>query len=156
MPAQLSQAGTARIVLILALGLGCSAQAAAKGFKGALPGKTTRAQVIDKFGDPSREITKGGKLSDGLAYEGEEAISGSLVTNFFFDKHGILFRIDVYPARELTRAQVIRVYGPGFRAGATGQGDKYIQYPADGLIVFFEKDADRARVFLFSEPGQDG
>jgi hypothetical protein len=151
-----TMAGSIRIVFIFLFALGLAGQVSARGFKGAQPGLTTREQVIDKFGAPSREVSKGGKLSDGLVYEQDEAIAGALVVNFFFDKHKVLFRIDVYPARELNRAQVIQVYGKDFRDGTTPAGDAFIQYVQDGLTVFFERSADRARVFLFTEPKRNG
>jgi hypothetical protein len=144
---------TAPVARGLALVLVCmfaASSAWAKPWKGMVPGKTTREKVIDKFGDPSQEFSKGGKLSDGLKYEDEEAIEGSLETNFYFDRHGLLFRIDVYPARQLSRAQIERVYGKDHRQGKTSRGTTYLRYDGKGLTIFFEQDADRVRVFTFT------
>lgn len=124
--------------------------AAAKPWKAAVPGETSRSRIIDKFGAPTREISKGGKLSDGLRYEDEQAIEGALQADFYFDKDRKLWRIDVIPARELSREQVIRVYGKDYREGTIDSGLRYLQYKASGLTVFFEKEADRAKVFLFT------
>jgi len=143
--------GGAWAALIACAGLLLSGPAGAKAFKGMEPGKTSKRQVIDKFGAPSREFSKGGKLSDGIRYDGDETIEGTLEANFYFDKHGLLFRIDVTPARELTKAQVIKVYGPGYQEGTARQGLRYVNYPKAGLLIFFEQDADRVKVFLFTE-----
>ncbi len=151
MLARTKKVGSAWCVCFFCLALAMPTASMAKSFKGMTPGKTTREKVIDKFGDPTKEFSKGGKLSDGINYQGDEAIAGTLEANFYFDKHGVLFRIDVYPARELTRAQVIKVYGEDFTRGTTPKGAGYFQYAKKGLTVFFDKDADRVRVFMFTE-----
>ena len=109
-------------LLVLCAGLVAPGTAWAKAFKGMAPGKTTKQKVIDKFGVPSREFSKGGKLSDGIRYDGDETIEGTLEANFYFDKRGVLFRIDVIPARELNRAQVIKVYGKDHQEGTARNG----------------------------------
>ena len=138
-------------MLLICATLVLPCQARAKVFKGMQPGKTTKQQVIDKFGVPSREFSKGGKLSDGIRYDGDETIEGTLEANFYFGKRGVLFRIDVTPARELNKAQVTKVYGRDFQEGTARQGLRYVNYPKDGLLIFFEPDADRVKVFLFTE-----
>ncbi len=125
-------------------------KAVAKQWKGMIPGTTTKSQVIDKFGAPTKEFSKGGKLSDGIRYEGEEAIEGALQADFFFDIDEKLFRMDIIPARELTRAQVVGVYGKQYLEGTTKKGLKYIKYTDKGLTIFFEPDSDKVMIFLFT------
>lgn len=142
--------GVLGLVLVCAV-VAIPLTARGKAFKGMRPGKTTKQQVIDKFGVPSREFSKGGKLSDGIRYDGDETIDGTLEANFYFDKHGVLFRIDVSPARELTKAQVVKVYGKDYQEGTARQGLRYVNYPDAGLLIFFEPDVDRVKLFLFTE-----
>lgn len=134
-------------LLLLAAG-----PAAAKGWKGALPGTTTRDEVIAEFGDPSREFSRGGKLSDGLNYQGDAAIEGSLEANFYFDKHGVLFRIDVFPARAITRSQIERIFGKNYVERVTKNGNSFLNYRDDGMVVFFEQEHDRVASFMFVTP----
>lgn len=129
--------------------------AVAKEWKGMHPGKTTKSQVLDKFGAPTKEFSKGGKLSDGVRYEGDEAIEGALQADFFFDINEKLFRMDIVPARELTRKQVARVYGKDYLEGTTKKGLKYIRYGKKGLTVFFEQDSNKVMIFLFTRGTSD-
>jgi len=118
---------------------------------GVTPGETSRDEVIAKFGEPTRTFSKGGRLSDGINYQGEEAIAGSLEANFYFDKHGILSRIDVFPAREITREQVVKIYGKKFQERVTKTGHTFFNYWRVGMIVFFEKEEDKVLSFMFTQ-----
>jgi hypothetical protein len=126
--------------------------AAAKEWKGAVPGKTTRAKVIEKFGEPYKEFSKGGKLSNALNYQGDQAIEGALEVNFYFDKHDVLFRIDVFPTREITREQVTRIFGKDFHEQVTKKGHKIFNYLDVGMVIFFEKEKDQVHSFMFTTP----
>jgi hypothetical protein len=119
---------------------------------GITPGKTTREEAIKKLGEPSRTFSKGGKLSDGLNYQGEEAITGSVEANFYFNKHGILFRIDVFPAREISRAKVEEIYGKKYVERVTKSGNTFLNYWRDGMVVFLEKEGGNVASFMFTEP----
>jgi hypothetical protein len=123
----------------------------AKDWKGVTPGKTSREQVLEKFGKPTKEFSRGGRLSDGVNYKGDQAIEGSLEANFFFNKHGVLFRIDVFPAREITRAQVVRIFGKDYVERVTRTEHTLFNYFKVGMVVFFEKDADIVLTFVFTE-----
>jgi hypothetical protein len=123
--------------------------ASAKPWKGMTPGQTKRIQVIDKFGPPSKEFSQGGKLSDGITYQGKRAIEGAEQANFFFDKHGTLFRIDVYPSKKLNREQITKVFGNRYVERVTSKGHRFFDYQQDGMIVFFRKDTDQVSVFTF-------
>ncbi len=140
------------VLLIAGVLLWVPSQSQAKSWKGVTPGKTTRKQVIEKFGEPSKEFSRGGKLSDGINYKGDEAIEGALETNFFFNKHGISFRIDVFPAREITRAQVKRIFGKNYVERVTRSEHIFFNYTKVGMLVFFEKDANLVLTFVFTEP----
>ncbi len=137
------------LVFAALLLLSISLPVLAKEWKGMEPGKTSKSEVIDKFGAPTKEFSKGGKLSDGIRYEGEDAIEGALQADFFFDMNEKLYRIDVIPARELTRKQVVRVYGKDYMEGTTKKGLKYIRYTKKGLTIFFE--SEKVMIFLFTK-----
>jgi hypothetical protein len=126
--------------------------ASAKGWKGIEPGKATRKQVIEKFGEPSKEFSKGGKLSNAMNYQGDEAIEGALEVNMFFDKNDVLFRIDVFPSREVNLAQVKRIFGKDYQERITKKGFTFFNYWRVGMVVFFEKDEDVVHSFMFTEP----
>lgn len=126
----------------------------AKAWKGVTPGKTTRKQVVDKFGEPTKEFSRGGKLSDGINYKGDEAIEGALEANFFFNKHDILFRIDVFPTRKISRAQVINIFGKKYVERVTRSEHTFFNYTKVGMLVFFEKEADLVLTFVFTEPAK--
>jgi len=118
-----------------------------------VPGQTPREKVIDKFGAPTKSFTQGGELSDGLSYQGDQAIAGTTEANFFFDRDGKLFRIDVYPEREVTAAQVEKIYGKDHDKKRLPSGVFVFEYVKAGLIVFFQPDG-KARVFQFSAAPQ--
>ena len=124
----------------------------AKPWKGVEPGKTSRAQVIRKFGKPTKEFSKGGKLSDGINYQGDAAIEGSLEANFYFDKNGILSRIDVFPSKEIKKADIIRVYGKKYTERVTDKGFVFFNYWRKGMVIFFGKDNDKVHSVMFIEP----
>ncbi|HOX46635.1 MAG TPA: hypothetical protein PK668_23750 [Myxococcota bacterium] len=133
---------------IIAL-LAQSPPARAKAWKGMEPGKTTKEQVIDKFGAPTKAFTQGGELSDGLSFQGDQAIAGTTEANFFFDKAEVLFRIDVYPEREVSAAQVRKIYGPDCEQKRLAGGLSVLVYPKAGLSVFFNPDG-KAHIFQFT------
>ena len=124
----------------------------AKQWKGCVPGKTSRAQVTRKFGKPTKEFSKGGKLSDGINYQGDAAIEGSLETNLYFNKKGILFRIDVFPSKEIVKADIIRVYGKSYAERVTGKGFVFFNYWREGMVIFFGKDGEKVHSVMFIEP----
>ena len=124
----------------------------AKEWKGAVPGETKRVEVIEKFGKPTREFSKSGKLSDGLNYKNERRVKGTKESNFYFDKNGILFRIDVFPAQDIDRKKVEETYGKGFQERVTPSGHPFLLYAKDGLAVFFDKDGKKVLSVTFTVP----
>ena len=139
-----------KVAIVLAAAL-LPSLAHAKSWKGAVPGKTTRDEVIEMFGPPYREFSKGGKLSNGLSYQADRAIEGALEANFYFDKHDVLFRIDVFPSKKITQQQVVRIFGKGYQERLTPKGYRYFHYPLKGMAVFFEKDGKLVNSFIFTE-----
>lgn len=135
------------------------AEPAAKEWKGAVPGETKRAEVLEKFGKPSREFSKGGKLSDGLNYKNEQRVKGTKECNFYFDKHGVLFRIDVFPAQDIDRKKIVETYGKDYQERVTPGGNPYLLYVQDGLTVFFDKEGQKVLTVMFtaaaSSPSQE-
>jgi hypothetical protein len=129
-----------------------SSSVMAKPWKGCVPGKTSRSQVLRKFGKPTKEFSKGGKLSDGVNYQGDAAIEGSLETNFYFNKKGILFRIDVFPSKEITKADIIRVYGKSYAERRTEKGFVFFNYWREGMVIFFGQDSEKVHSVMFIEP----
>ncbi len=126
----------------------------AKGWKGALPGVTIRKQVVEKFGKPFKDFSRGGKLSNALSYQGDQTIEGSLEANFYFDKNDVLFRIDVFPAREITVKQIEHIFGKKYIERVTKKGYTFFDYYQLGMVVFFDKDDGFVKSFMFTEPQQ--
>ncbi len=122
----------------------------ARDWKGAVPGVTTRQQVLEKFGPAFKEVSKGGDLSNGLTYQGEQAIEGATEADFYFDRNDVLFRIDVFPSREITKEQVQRIFGKDFVERTSQKGFHYLHYVKEGLAVFFEQERDLVHSFIFT------
>ncbi len=144
-------------MFVAALGMCLASEISrAKGWKGALPGVSTRKQVVEKFGEPFKDFSRGGKLSNALSYQGDQTIEGSLEANFYFDKTDVLFRIDVFPAREITEKQVKRIFGKKYVERVTKKGFTFFDYYQLGMVVFFDKDSGFVKTFMFTEPEQPG
>lgn len=145
--------GTNVALFFLVMALGAfPGSSSARSWKGMVPGKTTRQQVIDKFGEANRSFSKGGELSDGLSYQGKQAIPGAVEADFFFDKNGVLFRIDVFPARRLAKSDILRVYGDKYTERVTPRGHTYFDYIQEGLVVFFHKDTGEVTTLTYTAP----
>src|SRR3712207_4173397 len=88
---------TPRLLPALVLALtGLSLPALAKPWQGIDPGVSKRAEVLEKFGTPSRTVTQDGK--EIIAYFQAEAIKGTTQAQFRVDpKTGTVERIDVFP-----------------------------------------------------------
>ncbi len=121
----------------------------AKSWMGTTPGITTRTQVINNFGKATKVFSKGGKLSDGLNYQGDEAIKGALGTNFYFDKYEVLSHIDVFPAKEISFKEILNIFGKDFKKMQTKKGHILLHYAVDGMVVFFDKSGNKVHSFKF-------
>lgn len=144
--------------LLAVIALGSAAEVAADepagqvSFKGIGPGKTRRTEVISRFGKPSKAVSRGGPLVDGISYRGEQAIEGTREACFFFDKQGVVIQIEAFPLKQLARADVVKVYGEAFEEGRTSKGVLYLRYAALGLVAYFEPETDLVRAFVFAPP----
>lgn len=136
--------------------------AAAKPWNGIEPGVSTRADVVAKFGEPSKVVTSGGSVL--VAYLKDKAIRGTTQAQFRVDpKTGVVQRIDVFPAPRIDRAAIEQTYGPACAAGAVEMScylrkltdDKrvYFLYPRLGLVIFFAPGGEVVQSFLF-QPGK--
>jgi hypothetical protein len=124
----------------------------AKAWQGAEPGQTTREQLFRLFGPPTRVFSKGGQLSEGITYQKEQAIQGAREANFYFDKNGILSRIDVFPSKDISPEEIVSVFGKNYTERITKTGNSYYNYAKDGMVVFFDKDNTKVLSFLFTKP----
>ena len=132
----------------------------AKPWNGITPGVSTRADVVKRFGDPSKVVTAGGR--DVLAYQKGKLIKGTTQTQFRVDPAtGIVDRIDVFPEPELTLAQIAQAYGPACTPEAPESEKQpcylkrdddpkrtYIMYVRLGLAVFFNAEG-HVQTFAF-------
>lgn len=125
-----------------------------KAWKGAEPGVFTKVAVIKKFGKPTRDFTKGGKLSNGINYKGKQAIEGAREANFFFDANQVLFRIDVFPSRMISREDIVRIFGDKYVERTAKSGHTVYIYIHEGMMVTFDKDKDTVASFRFTEAMQ--
>jgi hypothetical protein len=143
------------VVLLLLI----ASPAWARAWRGIDPGVSRRAEVVEKFGEPTKVAT-----SDGveiLAYMGKQAVSGTRQVQFKLDpKTGVVQRIDVFPGPEIHRDAVEKSYGPACPPGPrpvspcylsqrTGTKQLYFTYPRLGLAVFFNLDEKTVNSLVF-------
>ncbi len=87
------------------------ALALAKPWNGITPGVSSRDDVTQRFGKPSKVLSTQNR--DVLAYQKDKPIRGTTQTQFKVDpKTGIVDRIDVFPAPVLTLEDIAAAYGP--------------------------------------------
>lgn len=138
---------TRTLALTLCLAALC---AEARPWNGITPGKSTKADVIEKFGAPSKQLNTGGR--EVYAYLKDKAIKGTVQAQFKVNpQSGVVDRIDVFPAVEVAREDIVDSYGPE----CTGKEEKdapcffkrtdgkkvYYLYQSLGLAIFFKEDA---------------
>jgi hypothetical protein len=123
-----------------------------KPWQGIEPGVSTRDDVIEKFGDPTKTVPSAEGI-DILAYQKEKAQPGTKQTQFKIDvKTGIVQRIDVFPLPQIRLKEIDKAYGPKCEAGRKETKDApcyvkhatperlYLVYEKLGLAVFFGDD----------------
>lgn len=151
-----------RLPLLLAALL-CSATSWGRAWQGIEPGTAVRADVVRKFGEPSKVVAgKDGK--EVLGYLGPRAIKGTAQTHFRTDPQTQkVERIDVFPAAVIDRETIESSYGlacPGEGVDPSGQPcylkkvtedfKAYLLYPSLGLAVFFKSDGKTVLSLVFT------
>lgn len=140
----------------------CAQAAFAKPWNGIEPGVSTKADVVQKFGPPSKAVAQNGK--DVLAYMGPKAIRGTSQAQFKFDpKTEVVQRIDVFPKATIEKAAIESTYGEEcpatspptttcYQKRVTKDYKVYFVYPRLGLAVFFKEDGKTVDSLIF-QPG---
>lgn len=135
--------------------------AAAKPWYGISPSETHKNEILDRFGEPSKSVTKAGKET--LVYAGSKAPKGTVQAQFKLNSELIAERIDVYPSVKLTPAAIEKAYGvacdapettdPCYVKKETPTKRLYFVYLKLGLAVFFDDDDRYVKLITFL-PGQ--
>lgn len=127
-------------------------------------GVATRADIVKKFGEPSKSLQgKDGK--EVIGYFGEKSPSETLQqVQFRVDpKTGIVERMDMFPStkKPVQKAKLIEKYGgecpegilpeaPCYVKKVTEDMKPYFLYPRLGLAVFFKSDGDTVQTLVFT------
>lgn len=148
--------------LLAALTLALAAlPAAAKDWNGVEAGRTTKAQIVEKFGQPSRVIPT--EASETLAYFQKQAPAGTNQVQFKIDrKTGLVERFDLFPKPVIEQATIENNFGPPCSAKIaktacyvrklTDDFRTYFHYPRLGLAVFFNEDGETVHSFIYQVP----
>lgn len=138
----------------------CSLTALARPWNGIDPGVSTRAEVVKKFGPPTRTV-KSGEGQEILAYLGRNALPGTTQAQFKVDaKTGVVERIDVFPRPVIDQVAIENSYGhacppgplpdtPCYVKKVTDDFRIYFHYPRLGLAIFFNADGKTVSSFIF-------
>jgi hypothetical protein len=112
--------------------------AAAKSWQGVVPGQSTRADVVARFGEPSTQ----GKLGDrtALVYKADQAISGTRQAQFFTREDGVVLEIVLWPSTSLDKESVEGTYGKGAHKTFTEDFRPVWVYKVLGISIFFGRD----------------
>jgi hypothetical protein len=146
-------------LIIAALALASSAWA--KPWMGIAPGKSTREDVIVKFGDPLKELEDGGDKV--LGFGGAKAIKGTEQVQIRIGSvSNVVERIDVFPQAIIDREAIEGTYGQRCGAGGvapacyevkvTDDFKPYFFFGQLGVAVFFDQDPPKVSSFVFSRP----
>ena len=122
-----------------------------KPWQGIAPGVSTRDEVLEKFGKPTKTVPSGSL--DIVAYQKGNLIKGTTQAQFKIDqKTNVVQRIDVFPEPKLVLKDIEKAYGPEctLKAPETKEAPcylkklepqrMYIVYGKLGLAVFFGDD----------------
>lgn len=155
-----------RRVAVTGLAAAWAAAAAAKPWNGVNPGSSTKADVLKRFGEPTKKVTQDGK--EVLAYIGEQAIKGTTQTQFTVGTGGLVEQITVFPATAIDKPTVEESFGPACAApGTAGPSPAtstcyvkkltddfrtYFWYKRAGFVVFFTEDGKSVYSLLYNAP----
>ena len=134
--------------------------AEAKPWNGIAPGQSTRADIVARFGEPSKTVTVAGR--EVLAYLKDKAIRGTTQAQFKLDpKTSVLERIDVFPSVPMQLKDIEASYGAECPRGKNDTVElpcylkrdddkkKYVVYQRLGLAIFFKEDGVTVQSFTF-------
>jgi hypothetical protein len=144
------------------------AMALCKPWQGIEPGESTRDDIVEKFGEPTKTVAGGGSI-DIMAYQKEKSPPGTKQVQFKVElKSGVVQRIDVFPLPEIRLKEIDKAYGPKCEPGKKETKDApcyvkhatperlYLVYEKLGLAVFFGDDGYVASfAFLPAKDGKD-
>jgi hypothetical protein len=114
--------------------------AAARPWQNIQPGRSTRAEVVARFGEPSTQGKLGSRTA--LVYKGDQAIAGTRQAQFFLRDDGVVSEVTVFPATRLDQESVEGTYGKGAQKTFTDDFRPVWLYRAIGIAVFFGKDGN--------------
>lgn len=151
--------GRAAVVLMSLLLL--SPSAFAKAWNGITPGVSTKQDVLDKFGEPSKTVTESGK--ERLGYLGDRAVKGTTQAQITVGAKGIVEEIVVFPATQIDKSTVDETFGPPCSASGGGVANCYVKKLTDeyrtylwykrlGLVVFLTEDGKSVHSFIYNQP----
>jgi hypothetical protein len=135
--------GHARILsLALAAAVACAVAAPrparARAWQGIVPGTSTQADVVARFGEPSTKGKLEGRTA--LVYKGDQAIAGTRQAQFLVAEDGTVAEVNVFPAAQLDKDSVEGTYGKGPQKTFTDDFRQVWIYRQVGIMVFFGKD----------------
>lgn len=153
------------VCLLVALFFLDATHVAAEEWGGIVPGKSTRSDVQERFGPPSRETKKKveGYETAEWVYEQAKAPAGftratvefGLLTRGGFQPN-VVRALTLNPGRGIfTRHHVLVGWGEPDRFGGEKGKDKLVFLYKSGLVVMFEPGDEIAETLLFTVPQTD-
>ena len=150
--------GASAIVLSLCV---LAPTARAKSWNGITPGVSTKQDVLDKLGEPTKSVTENGKQK--LGYLGDQALKGTTQTQVTIGPKGIVEEIVVFPATQIDKSTVDETFGPPCSASGGGVANCYVKKLTDeyrtylwykrlGLVVFLSEDGKSVYSFIYNQP----
>jgi len=149
-----------RVVPLIAVLL--PALALAKPWNGITPGETPKAEVVKRFGEPSKKLAQGDK--EVMAYIGDQAIKGTPQAQFVI-KEGKVEQMVVFPATTLELPEIEDTYGKAcavvekngkaahcYHKQLTDEFRTYLWYKRLGLVVFLNEDKKTVHSIIFNSP----
>jgi hypothetical protein len=122
----------------LACALAAPRTAQARSWQGIVPGTSTQADVVARFGEPSTKGKLEGRTA--LVYKGDQAIAGTRQAQFLVGEDGTVAEVNVFPAAQLDKESVEGTYGKGPQKTFTDDFRQVWIYRQVGIMVFFGKD----------------
>ena len=125
------------------------AAALARPWNGVTPGTSTQADVVKRFGEPSKRIKRG--ASTVLAYVDAEKPEGTKQAQFHLNEAGVVEEITIFLAEPLDVESVEGTFGkPGQKTIVEATFQKVWLYPSQGLTVYWAKDGTGAEALSFT------